>query len=135
MDPELVTLDRRSRRPYYVQIADGLQAAMESGALQAGDRLPPVRDLAERLGVNFNTVARAYRRLADRGDLEPRPGRGTVVRAGPEGRGAARLERETAEFLQRMDRLGYSPQDVHWEFSGAIRSWMQAGAPPQAGGA
>lgn len=133
MDQGLVTLDRGSRRAFYVQIAGSLQAAIESGALRPGEQLPPVRDLAERLGVNFNTVARAYRRLADRGHLETRRGRGTVVRPGPQDQATARLERETAAFLQRMDRLGYSPQEVHWEFSAAIRAWLQGGGPPPIG--
>lgn len=130
MEPDLLTLDRDSRRAYFRQIATGLRAAIESGVLQPGDRLPPARELAGELDVNFNTVARAYRQLAGEGYLEARRGRGTVVRRPGPPDPAAQLEAETLGFLQRMHRLGYSPQEVRWEFAAAIRAWIQEGAPP-----
>ena len=53
------------------------------GALAPGDALPPVRELAARLGVNANTVAAAYRLLRDRGVVETAGRRGTRVRHRP----------------------------------------------------
>ena len=50
-------------------IAEGLEYAMRSGALQPGDPLPAVRRLASDLGVNPNTVAAAYARLRNAGRL------------------------------------------------------------------
>lgn len=49
------------------------------GALHAGDLLPPVRELAFELGVHFNTVAEAYRILADEGWLDLKRRRGAQV--------------------------------------------------------
>lgn len=49
------------------EIADSVRDLRETGALTAGDSLPPVRALAERLGVNRNTVVAAYRQLAAAG--------------------------------------------------------------------
>lgn len=56
---------------------------MGSGALEPGDPLPPMRELAQRLGVNPNTVAAAYRTLRERGVVETAGRRGTRVRARP----------------------------------------------------
>lgn len=130
MDRGWVTLDRESRQAFYRQIAAALRGAIESGALGPGDRLPPARELAGQLGVNFNTVARAYRLLAERGYAEPRPGRGTRVSEPPAEAGTSQLEVETLAFLGRLHGLGYTPQDVRWEFAAAIRAWIQEGEPP-----
>lgn len=62
------------------EIAAGVRDAIEAGELREGQSLPPVRRLAERLGVNRNTVAAAYRLLATAGVVEARGGAGTVVR-------------------------------------------------------
>lgn len=60
-------------------IAQSLRALIERGALRAGDPLPPVRALAEQLGVNRNTVVAAYRQLAQSGLLVTRGRGGTRV--------------------------------------------------------
>src|SRR5580704_8787392 len=54
----------------YKQIADQLRTLIIEGALNPGDFLPPVRRLALELGVHFNTIAQAYRTLAQEGLLE-----------------------------------------------------------------
>jgi DNA-binding transcriptional MocR family regulator len=67
--------------PRYKAIAGALQQAIEAGDLQPGDRLPPQRDLARRLGVDLTTVTRAYDAARTLGLLEGAVGRGTYVRA------------------------------------------------------
>lgn len=64
-------------------IAANVEEAISRGALAPGDALPPIRDLAGRLGVNANTVAAAYRLLRDRGAVETGGRRGTRVRHRP----------------------------------------------------
>lgn len=66
-------------RAKYRGLADGLEQAVLSGGLVPGTRLPPVRDLAWRLGVTPGTVARAYSALTDVGLLSAGVGRGTFV--------------------------------------------------------
>lgn len=67
--------------PRFLQIADALQAAVADGSLQPGDRLPPQRLLAARLGVDLTTVTRAYDEARRRHLLEGRGARGTYVAA------------------------------------------------------
>jgi DNA-binding transcriptional MocR family regulator len=65
------------------EIADSVERGVASGALAPGDPLPPMRELATRLGVNPNTVAAAYRTLRDRGVIETAGRRGSRVRERP----------------------------------------------------
>ena len=70
--------------PVYVRLAGAIREQIGSGLLAAGERLPPVREAAHRLGVNANTVQRAYKLLTQEGTLTSRPGAGThVARAAP----------------------------------------------------
>lgn len=61
------------------EIADSLRALIERGALRPGDALPPVRALAEQLGVNRNTAVSAYRQLINAGVVITRGRGGTRV--------------------------------------------------------
>ncbi|AVS86981.1 GntR family transcriptional regulator [Paracidovorax avenae] len=67
--------------PRFLQIADALQAAVADGSLAPGDRLPPQRLLAARLGVDLTTITRAYDEARRRHLLEGRGARGTYVAA------------------------------------------------------
>jgi len=65
--------------PLYRQIVEQVKVARACGELEPGERLPPVRELAERLGINRNTVAHAYRLLRHQGVIVGRAGGGTRV--------------------------------------------------------
>jgi DNA-binding transcriptional MocR family regulator len=69
----------RAGGPKYLAIADAVSAAIESGELRAGDRLPPQRDLAARLGVDLTTVTKAYDRARSRGLIVARGRAGSFV--------------------------------------------------------
>ena len=72
---------RRGGGPLYLRLTDALAAAVRAGELQAGDRLPPQRAVADQLGVDLTTVTRAYAAARQRGLIEGAVGRGTFVRA------------------------------------------------------
>ena len=74
-----VSIDLGSHTPAYRQIASDLRRHLVEERLKPGDLLPPIRQLAVDLGVHFNTVAIAYRMLADEGWLELKRRRGAVV--------------------------------------------------------
>ena len=65
--------------PIYLQLKEQIRHACETGALRPGDSLPPIRNLAESLVINPNTIARVYRELEQEGVLELRHGVGAFV--------------------------------------------------------
>ena len=65
--------------PIWRQIEEGMRRMITLGALRPGDTVPSVRDLAQQLRVNPNTVARAYQRLTEHGVFAVRRGEGTFV--------------------------------------------------------
>src|SRR5918993_1429978 len=77
--PPLIRIDLSADSPAYRQIVDSIRAALVAGELRPGYLLPPVRQLALDLGVHFNTVAEAYRNLAEEGWLDLKRRRGAVV--------------------------------------------------------
>ncbi len=77
-EPQIrIVLDDPS--PVYRQIVDQVRTLCVGGALQPGQALPSVRQLAASLGVHFNTVAEAYRALAEEGWLEVKQGRSVRI--------------------------------------------------------
>jgi DNA-binding transcriptional MocR family regulator len=70
--------------PHYIAIADVIALDIRSGRLRAGDRLPPQRQLAKQLNIDFTTVARGYSEAKKRGLVDSHIGRGTFVLAPPE---------------------------------------------------
>jgi GntR family transcriptional regulator len=88
--------------PIYLQIVNQIKYAVASGRLATGDELPPIRVLAERLLINPNTVARAYRELETAGIVEKRRTAGTYV----SDQGSPLARRERMKILsQRIDAL------------------------------
>jgi DNA-binding transcriptional regulator YhcF (GntR family) len=103
MSKLLITIDLDSTVPVYRQITDTIRHLLVDGQLKAGDQLPPVRQLGIDLGVHFNTVAQAYRELADEGWLELKRRRGAIVldRAQPR----APTKAKQNESLKRLRQL------------------------------
>jgi GntR family transcriptional regulator len=106
-------VERDSDVPISTQIYWQLAYKIESGRLQPGERLWPVRELGAALRVNPNTIRAVYRRLADNGYVVSRHGAGTVVadrsvhRRRPEALGAI-----VSEMLRRAAQAGFTPDEV-----------------------
>lgn len=92
-----------TRKPVYQQIAEQVSAAVLSGQLRHGDKLPTIRGLALELGVNRDTVALAYDGLARDGMVETTVGRGTFVRHTPASRPSN--EKSAPPLSPVVDRL------------------------------
>ena len=106
-------IERDSDVPISTQIYWQLAYQIESGRLQPGTRLPPVRELGAALRVNPNTVRAVYRRLADGGYVIGRHGAGTsVVDRPPVRRGSDALAGIVAETMRRAAQLGFTPDEV-----------------------
>jgi DNA-binding transcriptional regulator YhcF (GntR family) len=106
-------IERDSDVPISTQIYWQLAYQIESGRLQPGTRLPPVRELGATMRVNPNTIRSVYRRLAEAGYVVGRHGAGTrVVDRPPVRRGSDALAGIVAETLRRAAQLGFSPDEV-----------------------
>ena len=94
----------RGAEPVYRQIAAQIREQVERGELSEGDRLPPIRSLATKLGVNRETVSSAYEELASQGVVDAHVGRGTFVR-GRRPRPLAKVTPVPAPLSARAERL------------------------------
>ncbi len=75
----MITIDYKSRVPIYDQITGGIIRLKSLGVLKAGDKLPSVRALAIDLGINPNTVQRAYNILETDGVIYSVAGKGSFI--------------------------------------------------------
>jgi GntR family transcriptional regulator len=117
----LLDIDLNDGAPIYEQIASGVRAALSSGRLREGDRLPAGRELAGALGVNLETVQRAYRLLADEGLVISRVGRGTRV-ADNIDTDQMELNQHIVDLVARAAAIGVSVR----ELAAMIRSSPEA---------
>lgn len=75
----MFTLDLRGHKSIYEQITDGFKEMIMTGALACGEKMPSVRELSKNLGVNPNTIQKAYRELERQGYVYTATGVGTFV--------------------------------------------------------
>ena len=90
----------RGKEPLFRQVYRGMRQAILTGALNAGERLPSTRDLAEQLGISRTVVLQAYEQLLAEGFITGRCGSGTYV--------SERLARNAASGKHRLARLRLS---------------------------
>ncbi len=81
----LIYVDMRSRKQLYEQIIDNVKELILSGELKPDEKLPSVRSLARELGINPNTIQKAYSELERLGVIMTMPGRGSIVLADRDG--------------------------------------------------
>jgi GntR family transcriptional regulator len=102
-------IDRSDLTPLHDQVAAQIRRAIADGEAQAGERLPPARDLAAVMGVNTNTVLRALRALREEGLLEFRRGLGVRVSGTPQRGAVIARARELVGFARQQ---GYEPEEL-----------------------
>ena len=111
-----LTISTNAGEPIFRQIVGQVSRMTARGQMAVGEEMPSVRALAEELGINPNTVAKAYQELVQGGLLEARPGRGFFVSArrnvfSAEER-SRRLEDAADRFLQEAAFLGVPAAEV-----------------------
>lgn len=128
-----IRVSAQSSVPIYQQIVEQVKHSVASGRLKPGDELPTIRALAQRLLVNPNTVARAYRELEVEGLVNSRVGQGTTVASGVSPlayEARLRLMAEHVSVLVTHARhLGFSLDEV----CGLVKADFDAAATPQKG--
>ena len=110
-----ITIDRGLEEPVYTQVAHQVRQLIASGALASGTTLPSVRRLAGDLGVNLNTIARAYRLLEEEGFLIIRGRSGAKVAAPAEEvehSTHAKLLEEMRITLARLRQAGVTADEI-----------------------
>jgi DNA-binding transcriptional regulator YhcF (GntR family) len=107
----MITLDSSSATPPFEQVRGQIAAQIASGVLPAGTKLPPVRRLADDLGLAANTVARSYRDLEAAGLVETRGRGGTVVTAGGD-RARERLQLAAQRYAALAHDLAADPAEA-----------------------
>ena len=100
----ILAIDPKSAVPPFEQLRQQILSAISTGQLVAGNRLPPVRKLADELGIAPNTVARTFRELEQAGVVETKGRHGTFVRGADEvSRAAVAL---TNKYVAELRQLG-----------------------------
>ena len=116
-----MTINYRDPRPIYEQIRDEVQKLILTGVIPPGERLPSVRELAQELAINPNTIQRAYRELEQGGYIDSVPGKGNFAALSPEA--AAKRRGELAERLRQtaseLRALGATEAE--------LRTWVSEG--------
>jgi GntR family transcriptional regulator len=122
----LLQVDPAEAAPLWRQIEEGVRRLVASGGLSAGALMPSVRDLARELGVNPNTVVKAYQHLVEAGVLAVRRGDGTYVAETPPGFRAAEraaLLREGAlRFAATALSIGAGLPEANASLAGAWKA-------------
>ena len=93
----LFSLDYRNRQPIYEQLYQNITRMAALGALTCNDQLPSVRALAQELGVNPNTVQKAYQLLERDGIIYSVPGKGSFI-----AEAANALSQQKGRAMQRL---------------------------------
>ncbi len=114
----------------YLQIADHFRRLVAVGKLQPGDRLPAIRELAQRLGLDPGTVARAYQELEREGVIISRRGGGSFVSTSAtekylteqqQRRLGSLIEKAVLEALG----LGFSTEEIETAFTLRLAEWRE----------
>lgn len=123
----LITVDLRDRKQLYEQLVDNVKNLILTGELKADEKLPSVRSLARELGINPNTIQKAYSELERCGVILTLPGRGSIVVAQVDN-----LKREQlAGLTEKLVQLAHDAKNAgitEEEFVAAAQTAYKGGA-------
>jgi GntR family transcriptional regulator len=120
-----IEIEFQSGVPLYEQIAHQVLELIEGGVLNPGDQLPTTRELAVKLNINFNTVARAYRML-DQGEIiSTQHGRGTFILEQKDNKGFRKQKAENIEdltkfYIRKATYLGFNSEEIKTCFESMV---------------
>ena len=102
----MILIDYKSRKPIYEQIIDNMKHLVVSGVLQRDDQLPSVRQLAQELAINPNTIQKAYGELERQGVIYSLKGRGSFV-------GSSLQELRNIQQNERLEELAALSKELY----------------------
>lgn len=106
------SIDFSSHVPVYKQIVEKIMVKVAQGELKKGDFLPSVRKLAEDIGVNFNTVSRAYKELSTMGIIEIQRGEGYILKTENLKDFNKQVLSEVKQTIKKALNAGVSPEEI-----------------------
>src|SRR4030043_1396642 len=123
-------IDQHSKNPLHIQIAEQVRNLIATEKLKPGDHLPPVRQLADFLKVNQNTILRAYLLLEQERIVVAHKRGGTVVTARTDDPNIQlerrrRLSDMVGNDILKALSMGYSPEDIEADFYLQLARWRE----------
>lgn len=102
----MILIDYKSRKPIYEQIIENMKQLVVSGALKRDEQIPSVRQLAQELAINPNTIQKAYAELERQGVIYSLKGRGSFV-------GSSLQELRSIQQNERMAELAALSKELY----------------------
>jgi GntR family transcriptional regulator len=119
-----ITIDIDNPIPQFEQLIEQVKAAVIAGVLKSGDALPSIRQLANDLGLNSKTVAKAYKLLERDSIIETKGYRGTYVHPKAKTNCKFNLQdwtsRKLSEAIAELREAGVTDSEIRNAFVGAI---------------
>ena len=119
----LITVDLRDRKQLCEQLVDNVKALILSGELSPDDKLPSVRSLARELGINPNTIQKAYSELERTGVITTLQGRGSIVLADANILRDEQEERLVVRLMQSANTAKRSGISKEKYIQAALEAW------------
>ena len=102
----MILIDYKSRKPIYEQIIENMKQLVVSGALKRDEQIPSVRQLAQELAINPNTIQKAYAELERQGVIYSLKGRGSFV-------GSSLQELRNIQQNERLEELAALSNELY----------------------
>ena len=102
----MILIDYKSRKPIYEQIIENMKQLVVSGALKRDEQIPSVRQLAQELAINPNTIQKAYAELERQGVINSLKGRGSFV-------GSSLQELRNIQQNERLEELAALSKELY----------------------
>ena len=122
-----IHVDPNNPTPIYLQIVRQIKNAAATGLLAAGDKLPSVRELSQELGINPNTIARAFQELERDGVIDTVRGVGSFVSQKgftmSESQRRERVEKIIRELLTEAYHLQFTREELGELIQKHLQSW------------
>jgi GntR family transcriptional regulator len=103
----IINIDPKKPQPIFEQVKEGIKNLIICGVLQPDEKIPSVREMAQILAINPNTIQRAYRELEGEGYVYQVTGKGTFVAESPKGQNQEKIEALLNEVLKMSRELIY----------------------------
>ena len=102
----MILIDYKSRKPIYEQIIENMKQLVVSGGLKRDEQIPSVRQLAQELAINPNTIQKAYAELERQGVIYSLKGRGSFV-------GSSLQELRNIQQNERLEELAALSKELY----------------------